>query len=288
MLATGLAVIKIIGIILLGILGLLLAVIMLVLFVPVRYRVEGSRYEELKVSIRACWLLHILSFRAVYDGELVTVFKIFGIRFRGREDKETVSDAVRDAAGEAAGEYVKEPFKKQIAEVKAEREEKDREEEDRKEDTGAAAKPEEETHQEAARDAPGKKTFPFSGMYDKLKGISEKAGEIIAVIRKEEAVLKLLWKRFRALLRHILPRRIKGKIRFGFEDPYVTGQILTYISPFYAAYAGRLTVIPVFEEPVLDGELMMAGRIRIGTILWAAVMLWREPDIRRIWKQWHG
>jgi len=281
MLATGLGIIKIIGIILLGILGLILAVILLVLLVPIRYRIEGSRYEKMKLSVRAGWLLHILSFRAVYDGGLVTVFKICGIRFRHREDEETVIDTVKDFAGEVVEEYVKEPFKEQAEKEK-------REEAKPPADAKAAGRPGEDPHQNAARDTSGKKTFPITGIYDRLRGICGEAGEFIAVIRKEEKTLKLLWKRSRTLLRHILPRRIKGKIRFGFEDPYVTGQVLTYISPFYGIFARRLTVIPVFEGPVLDGEVRMTGRIRIGTIIWIAFLLWREPDIRRIWKQWHG
>lgn len=283
MLATGLGILKIIGIILLGILGLILAVILLVLLVPIRYRVEGSRYEKFKLSVRAGWLLHILSFRAVYDGELVAVFKIFGLRFGQRVSEETVVDTVKDMAGEAAGEYIKEPLKEPVAEVKAKREaEKPHKGEN---DNG---RPDDEPRRTAAHDTSGKKPFSFTGMYDRLKGIGRKAGECMTVIRQEEKLLRLLWKRLRMLLKHVLPRRLKGKIRFGFEDPYMTGQVLMFISPFYGTYARRLTIIPVFEEPVLDGEVMMTGRIRIGTIIWIAVLLWREPDIRRIWKQWHG
>ena len=50
MVAIVLGILKIIGILLLVILGLLLFVIISVLFVPLRYRAEGSFYEKLKGS----------------------------------------------------------------------------------------------------------------------------------------------------------------------------------------------------------------------------------------------
>ena len=64
-----LVILKIIGIVLLVILGLLLGILLAVLFIPVRYKAEGSYHGQLLLSVCATWFFHILAFRAVYEGE---------------------------------------------------------------------------------------------------------------------------------------------------------------------------------------------------------------------------
>lgn len=57
------------------------------------------------------------------------------------------------------------------------------------------------------------------------------------------------------LIRHLLPQTLKGTLRFGFEDPSYTGQVLAAVSPFYGVYARSFTLIPEFEEKILEGEV---------------------------------
>ena len=84
----------------------------------------------------------------------------------------------------------------------------------------------------------------------------------------------------------MLPRRVKGKLRFGFDDPYTTGQVLMYLAPFYGLYARKLELIPVFEEPVLDGELYLKGKVRIGTVLVLAARMMLDRNFRSLLKKW--
>ena len=54
-------ILKLLGILVLILLGLILGVLLLILFVPVRYRIEGSYYERLKgksVS-HGCYILSL-------------------------------------------------------------------------------------------------------------------------------------------------------------------------------------------------------------------------------------
>ena len=93
---------------------------------------------------------------------------------------------------------------------------------------------------------------------------------------------RLLFRQLKKLLRHILPRKMTGKLRFGLDEPYKTGQILTYVSPFYGLYAKHLQLMPVFDEAVLEGDLKIAGRIRIGTILVLAVRVLLDKNFRKL------
>ena len=87
------------------------------------------------------------------------------------------------------------------------------------------------------------------------------------------------------LIRHLLPTKCSGRVRFGFEDPYTTGQILTYISPFYGWYARSVQVEPVFDENVMEGELRLKGRVRVATLLWIVIRLFMDKNFRRLLKE---
>ena len=86
-------ILKLLGILVLILLGLVLGVLLLILFVPVRYRIEGSYYERLKGKVRVTWLLHIVSVTAAYEDEFSILIRLFGFRLfkpveESREDAE--------------------------------------------------------------------------------------------------------------------------------------------------------------------------------------------------------
>ena len=88
-----LVILKIIGIVLLVILGLLLGILLAVLFIPVRYKAEGSYHGQLLLSVCATWFFHILAFRAVYEGEgLVCSLKVLSFRLWHNREKDPARD----------------------------------------------------------------------------------------------------------------------------------------------------------------------------------------------------
>lgn len=88
-----LVILKIIGIVLLVILGLLLGILLAVLFIPVRYKAEGSYHGQLLLSVWATWFFHILSFRAVYEGDgLVCSLRVLGFRLWHNGEKDPARD----------------------------------------------------------------------------------------------------------------------------------------------------------------------------------------------------
>ena len=73
------------------------------------------------------------------------------------------------------------------------------------------------------------------------------------------------------LARHLRPRRIRGFVRFGFEDPYRTGQVLAGLSILYPFYGENVDIYPDFEQKILEGDLYIKGHIRmvhLATLLW--------------------
>lgn len=295
MLTTILLILKIIGLVLLGILGLILLLVLLVLLVPIRYRAEGSYYEAPDVKARVTWFLHILSVNVEYRKELDVCVRVFGICVKrispAAESDEDVpkentvetmagrkTDEVRterkpgksDAETQSAG--LSEQKKKELTDQLAEDERRMREKKSQKVDT-----------EQKKVGLEGKIRAKAEQISDKAEEIKAKMDEILAFIKDEanQRTFRLVMRQVYGIAKHILPTKIKGKVKFGFEDPFKTGQILIYVSPFYSLYAKHLELIPVFEEPVMEGELRLKGRIRIGTVLEKAVRVLFD---RNIWK----
>ena len=96
-----------------------------------------------------------------------------------------------------------------------------------------------------------------------------------------------LWKRTKGLLRHILPRKLTGRVHFGFDDPSMTGKVLAYLSMLYPFTKDNLVIEPEFEteELILEGNLAFRGRIRLGYLVYVALSVVLNKNIRRQYKR---
>lgn len=119
---------------------------------------------------------------------------------------------------------------------------------------------------------------------ESLHELEEKKDRLTAFLCNDanQATFRLLKRQIWALCRHVLPRKAAGRVRFGFADPFTTGQVLAYISPFYGLYARHVQVIPVFDEPVMEGEGMLKGRIRMGTVLLIGLRMLFDRNFRAL------
>ena len=96
-----------------------------------------------------------------------------------------------------------------------------------------------------------------------------------------------LWKKAKGLLRHILPRKLTGRVHFGFEDPSMTGKIVAYLSMLYPFTKDNLVIEPEFEteELILEGNLAFRGRIRLGYLVYVVLSVVLNKNIRRQYKR---
>ena len=300
------------------ILGLVLAVLLAVLFVPIRYEAEGSFKGEPAAKGRVSWLWRLFSCQVVYDGEAEVSLRIFGVKTgRKKEAADGAEEAEIPEPVVTARE--KHPEKEEPAGGNKPAEEAPVSGSQPGEECPAPEMPEtcertsaEKLESDAAKAAPeqpgaetetGKKRqkkkrirqnpfqkikVTFQRICGKLKTAEEKWQKLRDFLEKEENknTFRLLKRQVIRLFRHILPGKVSGKVRFGFEDPYTTGRILTYISPFYGWYGRKIQVIPVFDEQVLEGEISLKGRIRIATLLFIGFQVWRDKNFRTLLKRW--
>ena len=90
---------------------------------------------------------------------------------------------------------------------------------------------------------------------------------------KKEAVLKFinaegtkagvlyLLTQCKILLKMVLPKKMKGWLRFGTGDVYTEGQYLSYLCFLYPLYAGKFEILPEWEEEVIEADISFSGRI---------------------------
>ncbi len=301
MLGIFLGILKWLGILLLVLLGLVLIVLLAVLFVPIRYEAEGSFRGELLAKGQISWLWRLFSIQAVYDGDTEVSLRIFGVK-PGRKketaertektEKTETPDPVVTGSGKRPEEEV--PVYESRPKAEAPASEKHQgTEEGIKEKVPAAETKNAKNGQKKKRVRQSlfqKIKVTFQRICGKLKTAEERWQKLMEFLEKEENknTFRLLKRQVIRFFKHVLPGKVSGTVRFGFEDPYTTGRILTYISPFYGWYGRTIQVIPVFDEQVLDGELSLKGRIRIATLLFIGFQVWRDKNFRTLLKRWQA
>ena len=265
-----LVILKIIGTILLAILGILILFLSIVLFVPLRYVIDAKSTGDLK-SLRAeakfHWLLHLFSGRVLYENEeLKYKIRLLWMKLADSEEveepkrEEQVSEKVSEKnVKETTAEFadkvtetsVEEPVAETVEDVKTEKKEK------------------------AKENKLEKIKCTIKNLCDKIKMVLE--------FLKDEAhqnTMKCLKKEMIRLLKFLNPKSLKGRVRFGMEDPYVTGQILAVLSVLYPFYAEKVEIYPEFDQKVLEGEVHIKGHIRGIYVPIIAIRLISNKDVR--------
>lgn len=291
-----LTILKMIGIILLVILGVLMAVILTVLLVPIRYR--GNVFFENKRprgDAQISWLFHALRANVCVGADGVAVrarFLCFHLFDTGREE---ASEQIERAEVMVSNE---EPVNRQNTERKQPKEPAKNPGKDFAKDSVKDFK--RECEQPKAKKHSLREKFckkidtlmkKIRNFYQRILGSYESLQKKIGMLRnffeneENQQTIRLVWSQIKKLIRHILPRKMNGRVKFGFDDPAVTGQILTYISPFYGWYAETIVVEPVFDEQLLEGELHFSGYVRIGTMFWRTIRVCLNKNFRVLLKK---
>ena len=301
-----LLILKITGLILASLLGILLLLLLILLFVPFRYRVFISRKEEWLVQGKVTWLLHILSLPLTFEkGEFTIKLKVFGL---------TVKNFAEDDEDAEAENFLGDEDAEAEAEADLFREEASAEAEYMSGEKLPAVSPRTETsvlHEPfGARE---KNIFTkilekFRSVVRFLRNLSKKIRNLKYTIRRfcvkiKQGIRKVRETKafltdqrthaaFRAALREILvllqallPRKIRGEVYFGMEDPALTGEILGGIGIFYPVFMDNVKVYPNFQESVLEGELFAKGKLRVITVLRIALRLWMDKNVRYVYRK---
>lgn len=90
------------------------------------------------------------------------------------------------------------------------------------------------------------------------------------------------------LIRHIFPKKLKGNVQFGFEEPHMTGQALGYIAMGFSMLninPKDINVEPDFEKEIFAGKFKFKGRIVLGVAGFYILKLYFKKEINNIIKK---
>ena len=153
-----------------------------------------------------------------------------------------------------------------------------------------------------AKKQKSKKTKKKLNIFAKIEEIKEKIEAkwtafketFLSLNNKKEAVLKFinaegtadgifyLLTQSKILIKMILPKEIKGWLRFGTGDVYTEGQYLTYLCFVYPLYAGKFDIIPEWEEEVIEVDASFSGKIRMFAMLLIGLKLLFSKKVKAL------
>lgn len=280
MLSAVLMILKILGLVLLGIFAVMIFLITLALFVPVRYRITGFRKnrDEVPVHVQAriTWLFSAIRVIASYPEAIYLKVKVFFLPiFRFPEERKQKTEEARK--------------KKEYNQANV-----------RMQDMSAKEEIHEETDQRTriekkkAWKTPEKKNI-LKKIFEKIRytilGMCAKIKDAVFSVNRYRDILKsrefqsafsLCSGQLYKIYRHVRPTRVKAKITVGAKDPSATGQIFEIYSMLYPFIGNDILVTPDFEHTVLEGNFYIKGRISMYVLLLAAWKIYQDKNIRKL------
>lgn len=295
MLSVLLTVLKITGIVLASLIGIIILLLLLVLFVPLRYEVYARYYDDKPYSKgSASWLFRLIRFKYEYRHNeqflymlKVLFFKLWpktadtkpsvGTRFVFDEEDEAEDEADSKSADDdcnADGDSVS--------------------------DCDTAGDSDDDSEGDCDRKNGG--NVNSCSLCDRFKSLKKKLLSLYDSIcrKRDDAADKLnairdfvndednkrlagfIISQLKILLRKLCPKRGRLHVRYGTGDIESTGKIAMYVAVLYGLAGLDVDIIPDFDEKVLEGEMFIKGRIRLVSIVIIAVRLYMNKQFKRV------
>lgn len=310
-------ILKALGILFLVLLFLVLLIVCTVLFLPFCYRAQVLKEEEgfacVKASGRVSWLFGAVALTASYEEQKPEAqILLFGASL------ETWKRRLKKIRrGEASVSRTEENETENALEAEKTAEQKAP---DQKEKQQKVTVQKEQPEQEQEPDAPKKSILErFFGRIEYLpekllnlvsrllqtafrllelpfrllEKLEQKIQAGRRLKRKWESVKKFFRsKMFREALLHAkkevlyflkkaAPKKVTGTVRFGFDDPALTGETLGILGMIYGKLPKDLSVQPDFEQEILRGDVRMKGSFQAVTAAGIALRLFRDQNLRK-------
>lgn len=304
-----LLILKITGIVIACILGLVILVVTAVLFVPVRYKVNADYHDRFKAQAKVSWL-GILRLMISYDEELDIKAKAFFITVYNNNDENSKVSEQMKANKKKEKKHEENIFSASDKDVEKLTEKEEKPQIKMAEAVNETKEDVQNVKEAVSEDESGNiqnRSF-FNKVKDKCFVIYTKIKEIIKLIRdtvkkisgaadrlKEKvskakefvtdednkALFHFLVEQLKALIKVIKPKKYRINARIGFEDPATMGKVLAYVSILYGMSGVDLSLEPVFGENVKEGSIFLKGNICIFSVLVIALRVYRNEQFKK-------
>lgn len=289
-------ILKILGLVLLAAVGIIILLLAAFILLPARYTAAASwdgTMDSLRWRVKFHWLIHLISGEAVYEnGRLIwrfrTAWKHFDSTSGYKKTSSAASERIRTSAEKTAGstEDLKDtarPVKQKPEAGEKQKPEAEKEQKAKTQKTVSDKKKEKKiSFSEKISAYWDKIKYTFKKLYDNIKALAKKKEKLRRFLTNEihkNAFLKAV-KELKRLLHRLCPEKLEGDIEFGFEDPAYTGYLLAGISLIYPMVGEFLNIRADFENKVLKGSVLAAGKLRLLYILIPAWNLFFDRNVK--------
>ena len=272
-----LLILKIIGIALLVILGLIVVIALLALFCPFVYRVKGSYHEKnLQLQVRIWWLGRLLGLCADTAEEgFHTYVRIFGFRKELHLQTEVApSLTAMENTSQTSAQQLTDPEETILCHP------------DKKKKTFF----------------PGRIAGFIRKFPEKIRNILQKILYFLRNIQtfwkkgtrtcrkwyrffndeKNKKAFSNIWKQLEHLIVSVLPKRLKLWLKYSTGSPDTTGQVLGILAIFPVGYRNHWNIIPDFTA---EADFTVRGRIFGVQILALALRIILDKNCRRLYNR---
>ena len=304
-----LLILKITGIVIACILGLVILIVAAVLFVPVRYKADADYHGKFKAHAKMSWL-GILRVIVSYDEELAIKAKALFITVYNNNDENSKASEHKKAKKKKEKKQEENIFSASDKETEKFAEKQEKPQIKMAEAVNETKEDVQDVKETVSEDESGdtQKKSLFDKVKDKCFAIYTKIKEIIKLIKdtvkkvsgaadrlKEKvskakefvtdednkALFHFLVEQLKALIKVIRPKKYRINARIGFEDPATMGKVLAYVSILYGMSGVDLSLEPVFGENVKEGSIFLKGNICIFSVLLIALRVYRNEQFKK-------
>ena len=305
-----LKVLAVIGIVLGSLLLLALIILNIFLFVPFRYKIGGSNKDKLYFYFLTSFFLSFFRLKIYYKEEMGYVaIRLFGIKIIDKTFPELIELV----------EKLSEKFSKKDKKSDKETEETSKTDDaSLEEDTIPETDTEEYTITEEEveeflnepdeideMNAFEKNITFLSSIKDFILNIKKKWYNFKRFVKEKidqwnkikkyikyywkvlnhpsvKPTLKLFWDLMIKMMKHVWPRKWRLKIKYGDEDPYLTGKVHGYICMARGLFQREIDFTPVWDENIFEFDGYVKGRIQLIVFLMFAFKIFANRHLRKL------
>lgn len=124
----------------------------------------------------------------------------------------------------------------------------------------------------------------IGNLKEKAGKLKEKADSIKEFIKDDNTKLtfEFVKGQLKKVLNHISPKKVKGYIRFGFDDAYNTGRVLGVVYAVLRGGKENLNIYADFDNKVFETDIEMKGRMQIYYFVIVAVRIYRNSEFKKL------
>lgn len=285
-----LKILSILGIILLCLLILVLTALLLVLFCPVTYRGGATAHAgEYRVWFRFRWFLGLVRGTFSYPGEGGTQIKllwrtVYGGGKRAEEDSKDPAPGASESSEKTAETMSEtgESSEKTVETMPETGESSEKATETVSEPSSQAAPADGGQKAEEAESEKKNQQAKAEGR----RGLKERLPAFLELIRDRDnqELVKHGFSRLGKILRSLRPRFLRAQALVGLGEPDLTGYaygIYWAVKPFLGKKC-HAAITPDFERRVIEGEIVLGGRVMAAVVLHHVVRVLLDRRLRRL------